>query len=60
MKLKGRTAIVTGAANGIGRAIAERYAAEGANVVIADLQNADALSYAPSDGSDPTLPHSGL
>jgi 3-oxoacyl-[acyl-carrier protein] reductase len=36
-ELEGRTAIVTGAANGIGLAIAKRYAAERANVVIADI-----------------------
>lgn len=34
--LKGKVAIVTGASSGIGRAIALRYAAEGACVVIAD------------------------
>ncbi|WP_225336569.1 SDR family oxidoreductase [Halomicrobium urmianum] len=32
-----RTAIVTGAASGIGRATAERFAAEGANVVVSDV-----------------------
>lgn len=36
-RLAGRVAIVTGAASGIGRASAERFAAEGAAVVIADL-----------------------
>ena len=38
MKLEDKVALVTGAASGIGRAIALRYAAEGARVVVADLQ----------------------
>ena len=37
MIMKDKVCIVTGAASGIGQAIAERYAAEGAKVAIADL-----------------------
>lgn len=43
MRLEGKTAIVTGAASGFGRAIARRFAAEGARVAIVDL-NADGAS----------------
>jgi 3-hydroxybutyrate dehydrogenase len=42
MKLKGKTAIVTGAAGGIGRHIALSFAREGAQVAIADLNEAAA------------------
>lgn len=37
MRLAGRTAMITGAARGIGRAFAEAYVREGATVVIADI-----------------------
>jgi 3-hydroxybutyrate dehydrogenase len=40
MRLEGKVAIVTGAASGIGRGMAQRFAAEGAKVVIADLEQA--------------------
>jgi NAD(P)-dependent dehydrogenase (short-subunit alcohol dehydrogenase family) len=36
-RLEGRTALITGAASGIGREAARLFAAEGANVVVADL-----------------------
>ena len=42
MKLKDKVAIITGSASGIGRTIAETFAKEGAKVVIADLNQADA------------------
>jgi len=38
--LRGKTAVVTGGASGIGRALALRLAGEGANVVVADLDPA--------------------
>lgn len=46
-KLTGKTAIVTGAAHGIGRGIAEAFAHEGADVAIADV--------APDDEATPVL-----
>lgn len=36
-RLEGKVAVITGAASGMGRATAARFAGEGANVVIADL-----------------------
>lgn len=41
MRLDGKTAIVTGAGSGFGEGMAKRFAEEGANVVVADL-NGDA------------------
>ena len=40
MRIKDKTAIVTGAGAGIGRAIAELFAREGANVVVAEIDEA--------------------
>ena len=47
MKIQGKTVIVTGAARGIGRAIAAVFASEGANVVLADLGS---LAQQPAAG----------
>lgn len=37
MKLQNKVAVITGAASGMGKAIAELFAKEGANVIVADL-----------------------
>ncbi|MFE5317704.1 SDR family oxidoreductase [Paenibacillus sp. NPDC056579] len=38
MRLSGKVAVITGAASGMGKAIAELFAAEGAHVVVSDLR----------------------
>jgi NAD(P)-dependent dehydrogenase (short-subunit alcohol dehydrogenase family) len=50
MKLSGKVALVTGGARGIGRAIVERYIAEGARVAIADLSVDQAREVAEKFG----------
>ena len=47
--LQGRVAIVTGASSGLGRAIATRFAAEGATVTVADIRDR------PIEGGAPTV-----
>lgn len=52
MRLAGKVAIVTGAASGFGRGIAELYAQEGAKVVVADLNAEGARSVASAIGAN--------
>jgi NAD(P)-dependent dehydrogenase (short-subunit alcohol dehydrogenase family) len=47
-KLDGKAALVTGASSGNGRAIALRFAEEGASITVADIQEA------PRQGGEPT------
>jgi len=57
MRLEGRSAIITGAAQGIGLATAERCAAEGAKLVLADANGAKLREAAKRlrDGGAPVL-----
>ena len=50
--LDNKTAVITGGAQGIGRAVAERFVAEGARVVLADLDGAAAEAAAKELGPD--------
>jgi NAD(P)-dependent dehydrogenase (short-subunit alcohol dehydrogenase family) len=50
-RLAGKVALITGAASGLGRVAAERFAAEGARVVVADVSDAsDALKAIAAAG----------
>ncbi|RAI03283.1 short chain dehydrogenase [Acuticoccus sediminis] len=53
-RLKGKTALVTGAASGFGRGIAERYVAEGARVAVLDINEEGAKAVASSLGNAAT------
>ena len=51
--LAGRTALVTGGASGIGRAVSQRLAAQGARVLVLDLDEAGAAEVAADIGGEP-------
>jgi 3-oxoacyl-[acyl-carrier protein] reductase len=50
MRLEGKTAIITGAGSGFGEGMAKRFAEEGANVVVADLNEDQANRVAAEIG----------
>lgn len=51
-RLKGKTALITGGAKGIGRAICRQFAAEGANVIITDIAEDMGMELAKSIRSE--------
>lgn len=59
-ELEGKVAIVTGAANGIGRAIAQVFVDEGARVVIADIDDDSAAEAATSLGESAVCVHTDV
>src|SRR5947208_9280634 len=58
-KMDGRVAIVTGAAQGIGRAVAQKLADEGATLVLADL-NEEGVERAGSELPEATAVHADI
>ena len=53
MRLKGKRIIITGGGSGIGKAVAKRYAAEGARVLIADLDETGGIEVARANATRP-------
>lgn len=58
MRLSGKTAVITGGASGFGQGIARRFAAEGAQVIVADINGPGAESEAASIRAGGGIAHS--
>ena len=57
MRLQGKVALITGAASGMGRSEAEIFAKEGANVVLADVLDAEGKAVADGIGANARYVH---
>ena len=58
--LEGKVAIITGGGSGIGRATARLFVEEGAQVVIADIQDDKGLAVAEELGSNAIFQHTNV
>lgn len=57
MRLQGKTALITGGASGLGNAMVRRFVAEGAAVIIADIDDANGQALAAELGQQASFVH---